>query len=124
MNFNFFYHNNCPEFQEIKQRILSFKKPSKQQLAHNAVMADIRNLYGENNFESGYHFCEEPNSICEQNGHSFAFWLFAMKNYGGWDDHSPIYFSRYHSCPIKSSSGYDWDWQYNLIDSNNGFWRH
>ena len=33
INFNWFYHNNCPEFQDIKDRIWQFNNPTEKQLA-------------------------------------------------------------------------------------------
>ena len=33
INFNWFYHNNCNEFQDIKNRIWEFNNPTEKQLA-------------------------------------------------------------------------------------------
>ena len=33
INFNWFYHNNCSEFQDIKNRIWEFNNPTEKQLA-------------------------------------------------------------------------------------------
>jgi hypothetical protein len=34
INFNWFYHNNCKEFQGIKNRIWEFNNPTEKQLEH------------------------------------------------------------------------------------------
>ena len=52
--FNFFYHNTCPEFQTIKNRIWEFNNPTEQQLSmwrrahwaggYQSVVRDIQNI--------------------------------------------------------------------------------
>ena len=89
INFNWFYHNNCPEFQNIKARILEYKQPTQKQLenykrdhkqAHIRVIDELKTLM-EGPFdptsECGWQLCEDPCSICEQNGHSFVYWYFS-----------------------------------------------